>query len=141
MRSNTGRKSRSAITIANRRPSAAISGAATRMLGTRRAGRPARLFELDRRDVNVAGGKRDRPLELVVMAVVLQPRLGCGAACPTCSGTVDANDFAPAILSGDDAPFVVPRFGGQFRRKPRRQLAPLGRGENVRGIGNLARAS
>jgi hypothetical protein len=77
-------------------------------------------------------------LEVVLITVALQLRVGRGAACATCSRTVHADDFAPAIRSTDDPPFVVPRLGGQFRRKPRRQLAPLGRREDVRGIGNVA---
>src|SRR5215470_17807321 len=66
---------------------------------TRRAGRPARLFELDRGDVNVSGRKRYRLLEIVLIAVVLQLCVGCGAACPACSRAVHADDFAAAILS------------------------------------------
>ena len=64
--------------------SAAISGAATH---GRNAGAsdPARLLELDRRDVNVAGRKRDRLLEVVLITVVLQLRLGRGTACATFS--------------------------------------------------------
>src|ERR1700704_4519447 len=36
---------------------------------------PLRLFEVDRRDVNVAGGKRDRLLEIIPIARLLKLRV------------------------------------------------------------------
>src|SRR5260221_9911391 len=142
MRSNTGRRSRLAITIPSRRPSGANNGAATRMIGTcGTSTAPLAFSELDRRDVNVAGRQRDRLFEIVPIAIALKLCVGYGADGAARSRTIHANDFASAVGNADDAQVVVPRLRGKFRREPRRQPAPLCRLNEAGPLGDAVGTS
>src|SRR5262245_6617164 len=52
---------------------------------TRSVDHPTRPFEVNRRDVNVAGRKGDRLLEIFPIAILLKVRVGYRLDCATCS--------------------------------------------------------
>ena len=114
------------MTIPNGLPSGAKTGAATRNVGTCGVCDDAMLLvQLDRRNVDLVRGQLDGFLEVRIVALALQFRVGHDSNRTVRARAVDTEEFASPVFDPDEAELRISRLGAEIGDDAREQtLAP-----------------